>query len=274
MAMQLILLERVDNLGNLGDVVTVKPGYARNYLLPQNKALRMTKDNIAYFEAQKGEIEKQNEQRRKEAQTQAEKLEGLNINIIRHASESGQLYGSVTARDIAQAISEQSKQDIKRDLVEINQVYKMVGLFPVTVALHPEIKVDVSLNIARSEEEARKQAKTGKALVTDYDQKPLEEDARETPAEKTEQVVEKAETKADEAVEKAKTKMLEKGALEAEKEKSEEDALKTAEKEAKSKAKSEVRAAKKAEIEAAKEEAEKEAEEAETTDEEAEESDK
>src|SRR5688572_26488256 len=101
MPMQVILLERVDNLGNLGDLVKVKPGYARNYLIPQNKALRATDDNIAYFETQKKELEKQNEARRKEAEKESKKLEKLMVTIIRHASEGGQLYGSVSARDIA-----------------------------------------------------------------------------------------------------------------------------------------------------------------------------
>lgn len=163
-SLEVILLERVVNLGNLGDRVFVKPGYARNYLLPQDKALRATKANIAYFEARKKEIEKQNDARRKEAEKYAGKLKGLTVTLIRLASDSGQLYGSVTARDIAEAICDQSKETVDRSHVDMNQTFKTVGLFPVTLLLHPEVPVEITINIARSEDEAETQAKTGKAL--------------------------------------------------------------------------------------------------------------
>ncbi|MBU0800401.1 MAG: 50S ribosomal protein L9, partial [Alphaproteobacteria bacterium] len=108
--MQVILLERIDNLGGMGDVVKVKPGFARNFLLPQKKALRATKDNIAYFETQKAGLEKANAERRKEAEKQAAKMKDLKVNVIRHAAEGGQLYGSVSSRDIADAIPASSSE--------------------------------------------------------------------------------------------------------------------------------------------------------------------
>lgn len=163
---QIILLERVDNLGAMGDVVNVKPGYARNYLLPQGKALRATKDNVAYFESQKAELEKKNAESRKAAEKESGKVDGLKIVIIRQASEGGQLYGSVASRDIAEAISEKSGLEIGRSQVNVNQNFKLIGLFPVEVALHPEVKVEVTINIARSEEEAKIQQETGRAMIT------------------------------------------------------------------------------------------------------------
>ena len=172
MPMQVILLERIDNLGTMGEVVNVKPGFARNYLLPQKKALRATKDNIAYFETQKASLEKANAEKRKEAEKRAEKLKGLKVNVIRLASEGGQLFGSVSSRDIADAINATSKEQVERHQVIVNLAFKTIGLFPVTVALHPEVKVEVTLNIARTEEEAKIQAKTGKALTVDASGRP------------------------------------------------------------------------------------------------------
>ncbi len=239
MSMQVILLERVDNLGELGEVVSVKPGYARNFLIPQSKALRATQDNIAYFETQKKEIEKQNEARRKDAEKDAKKIEGAVMAVIRHASESGQLYGSVTARDIAEVVAETSGLKIARSMVTIHDAFKTIGLFPVTVALHPEVKVEVTVNIARSEDEAKIQQKTGKALIADDD-----DDSDTAKAE--------AEAKLEEAADTAKEDLLEESALEAEKLKAEEDAKKAAEEEA--------RAAEKAEKEAEKAAAAAEAE--------------
>ncbi len=165
MPMQVILLERVDNLGNLGDLVKVKPGYARNFLIPQNKALRATDANIAYFETQKKELEKQNEVKRKESEKDAKKLEKLMVVIVRHASEGGQLYGSVAARDIAEAVTAKSGLTVGRSMVVINDAFKTIGLFPMTIALHPEVKVQITVNIARSEDEAKIQEKSGKALI-------------------------------------------------------------------------------------------------------------
>jgi large subunit ribosomal protein L9 len=173
--MQVILLERIDSLGGLGDVVSVKPGYARNYLLPQKKALRATKDNVAYFETQKASLEKANAERRKDAEKHAEKLKGLKVNVIRHAAEGGQLYGSVSSRDIADAINAVAKDKIERNMVVLNQAFKTIGLFPVTVALHPEVKIEITVNIARTEEEAAIQAKTGKALTVDASGRPTQQ---------------------------------------------------------------------------------------------------
>ncbi len=166
-ATQIILLERIEKLGNLGDVVAVKPGYARNYLLPQKKALRATKSNLAYFEAQRKSLEAENDKRKDDASKRAKKLEGLTVPIIRQASEGGQLYGSVTARDIAEEISTLADEKIERGMVELNQNFKTIGLFPVPVRLHPEVKVDVTVNVARSNDEAAIQQKTGKALIAD-----------------------------------------------------------------------------------------------------------
>jgi large subunit ribosomal protein L9 len=167
MPTQVILLERVEKLGAMGDVVAVKPGYARNYLLPQKKALRATKDNVAYFEAQKKHLEADNDKRRKGSEGLAKKLDGTRAALIRQASEGGQLYGSVTARDIATAVSAESGIDVTRQMVELNTNFKTLGLFPVTIALHPEVRVVVTINIARSADEAEIQAKTGRALIAE-----------------------------------------------------------------------------------------------------------
>ena len=163
-AMEVVLLERIETLGKMGDVVRVKPGYARNYLLPQKKALRATESNLAYFESQRAALEKLNEGKKAEAQKQTKKFEGLTVVIIRHAAEGGQLYGSVSARDVAEAVNDQAKIEVGRNQIELNQGLKELGLFPVAVSLHPEVKATITVNIARSEEEAKQQVKTGKAV--------------------------------------------------------------------------------------------------------------
>ncbi len=165
--MEVILLERVDKLGAMGETVRVKPGYARNFLLPQKKALRATNENKAFFDAQRAELEKQNAAKRADAEKLAKSLDGVKATLIRNAAEGGQLYGSVTTRDIATAVTGEGKGTIDRTMVLLNQGIKTVGLFPVTVMLHPEVKVVVTVNIARTEEEAKIQAKTGKALIAD-----------------------------------------------------------------------------------------------------------
>ena len=167
MATKVVLLERVESLGQMGDVVTVKPGYARNFLLPQKKALRASKENIAYFEAQKKHLVAESDKRKTAAEKLAKKLEGLKVPLIRQASEGGQLFGSVTARDIANEVTNTSKETVSRQQVIVNQNFKLIGLFPVEIMLHPEVKVAVTINIARSVEEALTQAKTGKALIAD-----------------------------------------------------------------------------------------------------------
>jgi len=162
--MQVILLERVENLGQMGDVVAVRPGYARNFLLPRQKALRATKENVAHFEARKKELEAQNLKRREEAEKVAAKMEGLKIALIRQASEAGHLYGSVSARDIADGVTAKGFK-IDRSQVNLDRAYKTLGLFPIKVALHPEVSVEVTINIARSEEEAKIQEERGEALI-------------------------------------------------------------------------------------------------------------
>ncbi len=166
--MQVILLERVESLGQMGDVVSVKPGFARNFLLPRQKALRATKDNVAYFEAQKKVLEGENLKRRDEAAKVGKKLDGVNAVIIRQASEAGQLYGSVSGRDIADAVVEQGFK-IDRTQVRMDRAYKLLGLYPVKINLHPEVTVEVTINIARSAEEAKIQEERGEALITKTD---------------------------------------------------------------------------------------------------------
>lgn len=167
---QIILLERVENLGQMGDVVAVKPGFARNFLLPRNKALRANKTNLAYFEAQKKQLEAANLTKKAEAEKVAGKMKDFTVVIIRQAAEGGQLYGSVTTRDIAEAATA-AGVTFDRTQVSINQAFKTLGLFPVDVYLHPEVKVVVTINIARSEEEAKLQKKLGRALVADAEGK-------------------------------------------------------------------------------------------------------
>ena len=153
-----ILLERVENLGQMGQVVKVRPGYARNYLLPQKKALRATKENLAYFEKQRAQLEAQNLARRSEAEQVAKKLDGLSVIVIRQAGESGQLYGSVTARDVATAVTE-AGFTIGRSQVVQEKAIKTLGLYKQRVVLHPEVSVTVTVNVAQSPEEAEMQAK-------------------------------------------------------------------------------------------------------------------
>jgi|GEM_PF-18357 len=244
-AVQVILLERIEKLGQMGDVVSVKPGYARNCLLPTRKALRASKENIAYFEAQRKSLEAENDKKRSEAEKLAKKIEGIKIPLIRQASESGQLYGSVATRDIAEQLAEQSGLDIARSMIDLNQNFKMIGLFNVDVILHPEVKVNLTVNIARSQEEAEIQAATGEAVIADE-------------GEILEEVVAEAAEEAEEAMDEQLSGVLEEGALEAEKTRQVQDAEKAAEEATKSEAK----AAAKAEKDAAKADAEAEVAEA------------
>lgn len=162
--MQVILLERIEKLGQMGDVVTVKPGYARNFLLPQNKALRATKDNVAVFESKKIDLEARNLDAKKEAESVAGKVEGTSLVVIRQAGESGQLYGSVQARDVADGLSEMGIS-VDRRQVEISEPIKALGLHPVMVRLHPEVSVEISVNVAKTEEEAQAQVEMGRAVT-------------------------------------------------------------------------------------------------------------
>ena len=175
--MEVILLERIEKLGQMGDVVKVKPGYARNYLLPQRKAMRATKDNLTVFESQRAQLEAQNLERKQEAESVAGKLDDLQVVIIRQAGDTGQLYGSVTARDLAEAVTE-AGFTIERSQVVMDKATKMLGLHPIKIRLHPEVAVTVVANIARSEAEAESQAKAGR-VVTVEEQLEAEEAALE-----------------------------------------------------------------------------------------------
>lgn len=187
--MEVILLERIEKLGQMGDVVNVKPGYARNFLLPRNKALRANEENKKRFEAQRAQLEAENLKRREEAEAVAEKMQGLTIVLIRQAGESGQLYGSVNARDIAAAVSD-AGFTIARTQVALNTPIKTLGLFDVRIDLHPEVAVVVRTNVARTQDEAEIQAETGTALVGQEHEEPEEdalqaEDVFEAPAEES-----------------------------------------------------------------------------------------
>ena len=155
--MEIILMQRVEKLGQMGDVVNVKPGYARNYLLPQNIAIRANKENLARFEAEKAQLEAANLERKTEAQAVAEKMDGVTVTIIRAASDGGQLYGSVTSRDIAEAVTN-AGFTVSRTQVLMEKPVKTLGIFDYRVRLHPEVDVTVSINVAQSEEEAEAQA--------------------------------------------------------------------------------------------------------------------
>ena len=175
--MEIILLERVEKLGKLGDVVTVKPGYARNYLLPQGKALRASKANLEKFEAERADRETRNASERDAAEKQARNMAGLTVSLVRAASEMGQLFGSVSSRDIAAAVTEAGHALDKRQVI-MDTAIKTLGLFPVRVTLHSEVNIDVTVNVARSLEEAEAQAKMGRAVVaSDEDDFDDEDDA-------------------------------------------------------------------------------------------------
>jgi large subunit ribosomal protein L9 len=155
---ELILMQRVDKLGQMGELVKVKPGYARNHLIPSGKAIRANKDNLARFERERAQLEAQNIKRREEAERIAERVSGLSVIIIRQAGESGALYGSVSTRDIAEGCKS-SGLTVGREQVMLGQPIKTVGLTTVKVALHPEVAIPVVVNVARSPEEAEKQAR-------------------------------------------------------------------------------------------------------------------
>jgi large subunit ribosomal protein L9 len=153
---ELILLERVENLGQMGEVVKVRPGFARNFLLPQKKALRATKDNRTYFDKQRAQLEAQNLKRKGEAEQVSAKLDGTHVVIIRQAGESGQLYGSVSARDIADAVTA-AGFTIARSQVVLDRPIKSLGLSKTRIILHPEVSATVTANVAQSPEEAAMQ---------------------------------------------------------------------------------------------------------------------
>jgi len=156
--MDVILLERIAKLGQMGDVVKVRDGFARNFLLPNHKALRATKENKARFETMKVELEARNLERRKDAEAVAEKLAGQSVVMLRQAGESGQLYGSVSTRDIAEGFTAQGFA-LDRQQVVLNHPIKTLGVHVVPVTLHPEVEVTVKVNVARNAEEAERQAR-------------------------------------------------------------------------------------------------------------------
>ena len=172
--MQIILLERIEKLGQMGDLVNVKPGYARNYLLPKGKALRANKVNLERFESEKAQREADNLSRRGEAEAEATKMKGLAVSMVRAASEMGQLFGSVTSRDIAEGVTE-AGFTIHRGQVIMDKSIKTLGLHDIRLNLHPEVSITVVVNVARSLDEAKTQLKTGVAVtggVQETDDKP------------------------------------------------------------------------------------------------------
>jgi len=197
--MEIILLERIENLGLMGDVVSVKPGFARNYLLPQGKALRATDENRRTFDQQRAQLEANNLEGRKEAEAVAKKMEGLSIILVRQAGEAGQLYGSANARDIADAVSE-AGFTVARQQVRLQRPIKNVGIHPVRIDLHPEVSVDVITNVARTQEEANIQARTGKALIhaDEEETTPAAPAAAKTETEEAEEAEDAAPTETEE----------------------------------------------------------------------------
>lgn len=161
---EVILLQRIERLGQMGQVVKVRPGYARNCLLPQKMALRATEANRALFEKQRAELEAQNAAERSKAEALATKMEKLQLVVIRQASEMGHLFGSVSARDVADAAKD-TKQPLDKNQVQIDAPIKSLGLFPVKVKLHPEVIIKITVNVARSQEEARVQSEKGVAVI-------------------------------------------------------------------------------------------------------------
>jgi large subunit ribosomal protein L9 len=166
--MQVILLERIPRLGQMGDVVRVRDGFARNFLLPQGKALRATKDNAKRFETERAQLEARNLDRKNEASAVAEKLDGKSFIVVRQAGETGQLYGSVNARDIADILTN-GGFSVGRAQVVLNQPIKTIGLHTVAIALHPEVESTVTINVARSEDEAQRQARGEDLSLRDLD---------------------------------------------------------------------------------------------------------
>ncbi|MEX0408414.1 50S ribosomal protein L9 [Aquibium sp. LZ166] len=155
--MEVILLERISRLGQMGDTVRVKDGFARNFLLPQGKALRANENNKKKFEGQRAQLEARNLERKSEAQSVSEKLDGMFFVVVRSAGETGQLYGSVSPRDISELLTAEGFS-VNRNQVELNNPIKSIGLTNVVIALHPEVEVTITLNVARSADEAERQA--------------------------------------------------------------------------------------------------------------------
>ena len=176
--MDIILLERIEKLGTIGDVVTVKDGYARNFLLPQKKALRANEANKKVFEANRERLEKENAERRTDAEKHGQKVDGAQIVLIRAASNAGQLYGSVNVRDIVNGLTEQG-HEIDKKMVIMGHPIKTIGMHDVTIALHPEVHVTVKANVARSDDEAELQSQGVDVLAQMFEdeQREIEEQA-------------------------------------------------------------------------------------------------
>ena len=179
--MDIILLERIEKLGSIGDIVTVKDGYARNFLLPQKKALRANEANKKVFEANRDRLEAENATRRADAEKLGEKVAGAEVVLIRAASNAGQLYGSVSVRDMAAGLAEQG-HDIDKRMVILGAPIKTIGMHDVTIALHPEVRVTVKANVARSDDEAKLQSEGVDVLAQMFEdeQRAIEEQADAT----------------------------------------------------------------------------------------------
>ena len=167
--MQIILLERIEKLGSIGDVVSVKDGYARNFLLPNKKALRANEANRKVFEANRARIEADNAARRGEAEIHGKDVEGTSIVLIRASSNSGQLYGSVSVRDIVEGLNEQGAK-VSKSMIVLERPIKTIGVFDVRVALHPEVSVGVKVNVARSPDEAELQSQGVDVMAAMFEQ--------------------------------------------------------------------------------------------------------
>jgi large subunit ribosomal protein L9 len=174
--MQVVLLERVEKLGQMGEIVKVKDGFARNFLLPRKKALRATKENIARFEKEKAQLEARNLTAKKEADGVAKKLDKQTFVILRQAGETGMLYGSVSTRDIADAVTA-GGTSVNRSQIILDKPMKTLGLHDVKVALHPEVRVGITINVARTVEEADRQARGENVLMTEAEQARVEAEA-------------------------------------------------------------------------------------------------
>ncbi len=181
--MKVVLLERVENLGAIGDVVTVKDGFARNFLLPRDKALRATSKNLEKFELDRAAIEARNEKNKAEAQKIADKIDGQSYVMIRQAGETGQLYGSVAGREVAEAVQAEGGK-VERSQVVLNVAIKTLGVHEVLVRLHPEVTATVKINVARSADEAERQARGEDVIKSAYEQE------REAAAEQARDMVE------------------------------------------------------------------------------------
>ncbi|WP_439272559.1 50S ribosomal protein L9 [Pseudochrobactrum sp. HB0163] len=177
--MKVILLERIARLGQMGDTVNVKDGFARNFLLPQGKALRANEANMARFEAQRAQLEARDLERKTEAQAIADKLDGKSFIVVRSAGETGQLYGSVSTRDIAEVVTAEGFS-VHRNQVDLNHAIKTIGIHPISIVLHPEVTVAISINIARTAEEAVRQEQgedlSSAAAIYGIEEQPLSEE--------------------------------------------------------------------------------------------------